>query len=192
MVNDDVYELSFTLTATKVIEEKVMKGVNTPGQSPGPRPLWRPIPRQSRGVLTPSVLYTRSGTEPTSCPAPLTRLRINGMTNRINDKDEKILVSRKNGKLIVKKLYTYHLDRNGKKIRFEMKQESDGSKRIIDILPAFLELTDKQTSKVNIIDEIDRSLHTLLTQQLIAIFLESCSNTSRKQLLFTTHDRNIC
>ena len=114
------------------------------------------------------------------------------MTNRINDKDEKILVSRKNGKLIVKKLYTYHLDRNGKKIRFEMKQESDGSKRIIDILPAFLELTDKQTSKVNIIDEIDRSLHTLLTQQLIAIFLESCSNTSRKQLLFTTHDRNIC
>ncbi len=140
MVNDDVYELSFTLTATKVIEEKV----------------------------------------------------INGMTNRINDKDEKILVSRKGGKLIVKKLYTYHLDRNGEKVRFEMKQESDGSKRIIDILPAFLELTDKQTSKVNIIDEIDRSLHTLLTQQLIAIFLESCSNTSRKQLLFTTHDRNIC
>ncbi len=53
-----------------------MKGVNTPGQSPGPRPLWRPIPRQSRGVFTPFVLCTRSGTEPTSYPAPLTRLRI--------------------------------------------------------------------------------------------------------------------
>ncbi len=81
MVNDDVYKLSFTLTATKVIEEKV----------------------------------------------------INGMTIRINDKDEKILVSRKDGKLIVKKLYTYHLDRNGEKVRFEMKQESDGFKHFIDI-----------------------------------------------------------
>ncbi len=39
---------------------------------------------------------------------------------------------------------------------------------------------------------MDRSLHTLLTQQLIAVFPESYSNTSRKQLLFTTHDRNIC
>ncbi len=56
--------------------DHVMKGVNTPGQSPFPEPLWRPIPRQSSGVLTPFVLCTRSGTGPTSCPTPLTRLRI--------------------------------------------------------------------------------------------------------------------
>ena len=47
-----------------------------PRVNPSPEPLSRPIPRQSRGVLTPFVLCTPSGTEPTSCPAPLTRLRI--------------------------------------------------------------------------------------------------------------------
>ena len=112
----------------------------------------------------------------------------NGMSAKINDKDEKLIVSRHKGELSVKKLYTYHRDSEGRKIRFEMKHESDGSKRIIDILPAFLELSDIRSSKVYIIDEIDRSLHSVLTQQLISVFLESCSNSSRKQMLFTTHD----
>ena len=54
----------------------VTKGVTTLGQSPGLRLLLRPIPQQSRGILTPFVLYTSSGTEPTSCSDPLTCLRI--------------------------------------------------------------------------------------------------------------------
>lgn len=111
-----------------------------------------------------------------------------GMSAKINEKNDKIIVSRQDGILIAKKLYTYHRDSDGKEIRFEMKQESDGSKRIIDLLPAFLELADKQAYKVYIIDELDRSLHTLLTQQLVSVFLESCSDSTRKQMLFTTHD----
>ena len=112
----------------------------------------------------------------------------NNISIKINDKDEKIIVSRHDDELSVKKLYTYHKDSTGKNIRFEMKQESDGSKRIIDLLPAFLELVDTKVAKVYIIDEIDRSLHSLLTQQLLNIYLSSCNNTTRKQLLFTTHD----
>ena len=112
----------------------------------------------------------------------------NGMTVKMNSVDEKFIISRANDKLSVKKLYTYHRDSDGKKVRFEMKQESDGSKRIIDLLPAFLDLAGTKTPKVYIIDEIDRSLHSLLTQQLLEVFLSSCSNDTRKQLLFTTHD----
>jgi AAA15 family ATPase/GTPase len=112
----------------------------------------------------------------------------NNISIKINDRDEKIIVSRQNDELCVKKLYTYHKDSTGKKIRFEMKQESDGSKRIIDLLPAFLDLANTKIHKVYIIDEIDRSLHSLLTQQLLNIFLSSCNDTTRKQLLFTTHD----
>lgn len=112
----------------------------------------------------------------------------NNIAIKINDKDEKIIVTRKNNELSVKKLYTYHQDSGGKEIRFEMKQESDGSKRIIDLLPAFLDLAKTKIPKVYIIDEIDRSLHSLLTQQLINVYLSSCNDTSRKQLLFTTHD----
>jgi uncharacterized protein len=112
----------------------------------------------------------------------------NGMSVKVNTGDEKIIISRKDDKLSIKKLYTYHRDSDGKKVRFEMKQESDGSKRIIDLLPAFLDLMQTKIPKVIIIDEIDRSLHSLLTQQLLEVFLASCSNETRKQLLFTTHD----
>ena len=112
----------------------------------------------------------------------------NGMSVKVNSVDEKFIISRKDDKLSVKKLYTYHQDSDGKTVRFEMKQESDGSKRIIDLLPAFLDLMETKIPKVFIIDEIDRSLHSLLTQQLLEVFLASCTNETRKQLLFTSHD----
>ena len=110
------------------------------------------------------------------------------MTIKLNDKDEKIIVTRQDGKLSVKKLYTYHRDSQGKNTRFEMRQESDGSKRILDLLPAFLGLANSSAPKVYLIDEIDRNLHSLLTQQLLQVYLASCSQSSRKQLIFTTHD----
>ena len=110
------------------------------------------------------------------------------MTIKLNDQDEKIIVTRDDGKLSVKKLYTYHKDSQGNNTRFEMRQESDGSKRILDLLPAFLDLANSTAPKVYFIDEIDRNLHSLLTQQLLKVYLASCSQTSRNQLIFTTHD----
>lgn len=104
------------------------------------------------------------------------------------DNDEKIIVSRESGELKARKLYTYHLDSTGKRVPFEMKQESDGSKRIIDLLPGFLDLAQTQIPKVYVVDELDRSLHSLLTQQLLEVYLSSCNPESRKQLMFTTHD----
>ena len=44
------------------------------------------------------------------------------------------------------------------------------------------------TERVFVIDEIDRSLHTLLTRELLAGYLESCTPDTRSQLLLTTHD----
>ncbi|WP_081623732.1 AAA family ATPase [Sediminispirochaeta bajacaliforniensis] len=111
-----------------------------------------------------------------------------GLSIKLNNDDEKIVITRQNGELNVKKLYTYHQNTEGTNTRFEMRQESDGSKRIIDLLPAFLDLAETGVPKVYIIDEIDRSLHSLLTRQLLEVFLSSCTETNRKQLLFTTHD----
>ena len=107
---------------------------------------------------------------------------------KIRNKDEQIIVTRQDDELSVHKLYTYHRDSKRKDIRFEMRQESDGTRRIIDLLPAILDLVNTRIPKVYIIDEIDRSLHSLLIRQLLEIFLSSCSEISRKQLLFTTHD----
>jgi AAA15 family ATPase/GTPase len=69
-----------------------------------------------------------------------------------------------------------------------MRQESDGSRRVIDLLPAFLDMAAAQSSRVYVVDELDRSLHTLLTRQLLAGYLAACSPETRSQLLFTTHD----
>ena len=103
--------------------------------------------------------------------------------------DERFVVTRnKTGKLIAKKLITYHAGDDGTEVKFDIRQESDGSKRMIDLLPAFLAISTMPVNKVYIIDELDRSLHSLLTRQLIERYLENCNTDSRSQLLITTHD----
>lgn len=103
--------------------------------------------------------------------------------------NERYAVSKVNGELVAKKLVTYHRRADSDSVvKFEMSNESDGSQRVIDLLPAFLDVSSHASKKVFIIDEVDRSLHTLLTRQLVSGFLASCSEDSRSQLLFTTHD----
>ena len=102
--------------------------------------------------------------------------------------NERYLVAREADELVARKLVAYHPKADGAEARFEMRQESDGSQRIIDLLPAFLQLSEKSISKVFVIDELDRSLHTLLTRRLIEAYLANCSPETRSQLLLTTHD----
>jgi AAA15 family ATPase/GTPase len=103
--------------------------------------------------------------------------------------NERYAISRNNNQFIAKKLVTYHqsVDSNDQ-VKFEIHHESDGSQRLINLLPAFLEISSKTSKKVYVIDELDRSLHTILTHKLITSYLESCTETSASQLLFTTHD----
>ncbi|MFI5342723.1 MAG: ATP/GTP-binding protein [Chlamydiales bacterium] len=106
-------------------------------------------------------------------------------------RNERFVITRKNGELIIKKLITYHRNADGSEVKFEMRQESDGSQRVIDLLPAFVELSAADSKRVYIIDELDRSLHTLLTRHLLEHFLSTSSPESRSQLIFTTHDALI-
>jgi len=101
---------------------------------------------------------------------------------------ERFVITRKEDEFIAKKLVSYHRGVDDKEIKFEMGHESDGTRRVIDLVPAFLELMRPTSSKIYIIDEIDRSLHTLLTRKLLERYLSSCSQDTRSQLLFTTHD----
>ncbi len=107
------------------------------------------------------------------------------MANPLNDR---FIVTRKEGELIAKKLVAFHAREDGSWAKFDIRQESDGSQRVIDLLPAFLDLVAQQSKKVFVIDEIGRSLHTLLLRKLLEAYLGSCSPESRSQLLFTTHD----
>ena len=112
-----------------------------------------------------------------------------GMTVRLmSNQNDRYVLSRKGGELMAKKLVAFHANADGAEVKFEIRQESDGSQRVIDLLPAFLQLSAPGSQKVVVIDEVDRSLHTLLTQQLLQSYLRSCSSLSRAQLLLTTHD----
>ena len=109
-----------------------------------------------------------------------------GSTRRIPN--EPIYASRQNGKFIVQKLVTHHPKADGTETKFDLYQESDGSQRLIEILPAFFDVSSSGSKKVYVIDELDRSLHTLLVRHLIEMYLADCSNKTRSQVLLTTHD----
>lgn len=109
----------------------------------------------------------------------------------MSEKGDRFVVSRSGGelkKLAARRMVTYHRSAEGKEVKFEMRQESDGSLRVIDLLPAFLTMRTPGAKGVYIIDELDRSLHTLLTRSLLEFYLSGCSTQSRAQLVFTTHD----
>lgn len=69
--------------------------------------------------------------------------------------------------------------------------ESSGTQRLLGLMPMLFDLSGRggeTGSKVYIVDELDRCLHTMLTSRLIEDFTATCGPSSRKQLLFTTHD----
>ncbi len=111
-----------------------------------------------------------------------------GESVRLLGNKERFIISRQNGELTAKKLVAYHHNNQQEKIPFDIKQESDGTQRVIDLIPGLLELINPQSKKVFLVDEIDRSLHTLLTRNLLETYLNQCSPETRSQLLFTTHD----
>ena len=95
------------------------------------------------------------------------------------------------GDLIFTKMLTQHLDSNGEIITFNLEEESDGTKRLIDLLPEFIDMETPNRSKICLIDEISRSLHPLLVRDIIDRFLDNISNNNRVQLIFTTHDTDL-
>ncbi len=100
----------------------------------------------------------------------------------------RFMVSRKEGELIASKLVTYHRKDDGTTVKFQIHEESDGSQRVIELLPAFFDLSRRSSTRVYLIDELDRSLHTLLIRELLEVYLGNCTADTRTQLLLTTHD----
>ena len=102
-------------------------------------------------------------------------------------KGDIILVSRSpSGQLETRRLFAAHRTEENGTISFSMERESDGTRRMLDLIPAFARL--KNSDSVYVIDEIDRSLHYLVSRTFIKEYLESCRPESRSQLIFTTHD----
>ena len=87
---------------------------------------------------------------------------------------------------LVYKLISRHKATDGKLKKFEIFNESDGTKRLLDFIPALEMLIDDPVTFV--IDEIDRSIHPALLKKLIEQFLKT---NTKGQLIFTTHESNL-
>jgi AAA15 family ATPase/GTPase len=81
-----------------------------------------------------------------------------------------------------------HNDANGKEIPLSLTEESDGTRRLLHLLPALYYL--KAGRAVFFIDEIDRSMHPSLIIKFIEYFLEVCK-AGRRQIILTTHETNL-
>lgn len=76
------------------------------------------------------------------------------------------------------------------KVIFELdKDESKGTKKFFAMSAPILDTL--KNGKILIIDELDASLHPLLTQHLIQLFYDETINIKKAQLIFATHDINL-
>jgi len=67
--------------------------------------------------------------------------------------------------------------------------ESQGTQKFLALSAPILDTL--KTGKVLLIDEIDASLHPMLTEGLIKLFHNTETNPLNAQLIFTTHDTNL-
>ena len=74
-------------------------------------------------------------------------------------------------------------------VDFDIDDESDGTQRVVDLLPMLFRLEEKKNT-MYFIDELDRSLHTKISKYLIQYFLE-VNEGFNNQLFFTSHDINL-
>ena len=102
--------------------------------------------------------------------------------------NNQFMMTRRDGELDVMKRVAVHSMIDGAERNFEVSQESDGTQRLINLLPALLDISGEDSTGVYVIDEVDRSLHTLLTRRLLQDYLSTCAAKTRTQLLLTTHD----
>ena len=70
---------------------------------------------------------------------------------------------------------------------FELKDESDGTKRLFDLIPIF---ERGKEESVILVDELDRSFHSKLTVEFIQKFFERTEGCS-SQLIATLHDASV-
>lgn len=70
---------------------------------------------------------------------------------------------------------------------FDLYDESDGTQRLFDLIPAYEVVKD---GRVILIDEVDRSFHSKLTEEFVRRYFE-ITEGSACQMICTTHDLNL-
>lgn len=104
-----------------------------------------------------------------------------------SNKGDELIIVKENNKIWVKTLKVGHIGKRDKLVLFNLDEESDGTVRLLDFVPAFKSVITNK--KVFVIDEIERSIHPLLIKELVQKF--SLDTNTKGQLIFSTHESNL-
>ena len=95
----------------------------------------------------------------------------------------------------LEKLSLEHKGENDFTATFDLMEESTGTQRFVELLPAYFDLLEPpksdDKSAVYIIDEIDRSAHSKLIIDLLSQYINNYMPGSGRQLIFTAHDTSL-
>ena len=87
-------------------------------------------------------------------------------------------------------IITIHkMNDSDQEVEFDIDDESDGTQRLFEIAGYWLYVLEY--GEVILIDELDRSLHPVLSKALIKMFNNPEINKNNAQLIFTTHDTTL-
>ncbi len=107
-----------------------------------------------------------------------------------NIQDDKyfILTKKAEDQVSASLLKTRHKTADGTFELFDLKDESDGTRRIMDLIPMIIDFF--QGGSVFVIDEMERSLHPNLVYDLFDFFLSHCENIS-SQFIVASHESSL-
>ena len=119
----------------------------------------------------------------------ISNLKPNKMSVLQSGKNNRYIFEKEKDKIILSELKTKHKKKlnNGSEL-FDLKDESDGTLRIMDLIPVLIDIF--VTEKVYIIDEIDRSLHPDISKRFLDMYIKTGID-KKGQLIFTTHETGV-
>jgi AAA15 family ATPase/GTPase len=103
--------------------------------------------------------------------------------------DKELLIERSNKNHYYRlTIQTEHKHHQEKSISLDLSEESDGTRRLLNLIPALHYLHN--SNAVYFIDEIDRSIHPMLVWKFLEFFLKSTVDGQR-QIIVTTHESHL-
>lgn len=115
-------------------------------------------------------------------------IRDDGGSSIVTSDGRRYFVKKEAEQLEVFKLLLSHRDKScALDVMFEMEDESDGTLRLLDLIPMLFPTRNGRNAVV-MIDELDRSLHPHLSYNFVSAFLQA---DAEKQMIVTTHEASL-
>ncbi|MEP4093822.1 AAA family ATPase [Reichenbachiella sp.] len=104
------------------------------------------------------------------------------------NKEEYSVYKDDDGEIIVVKIVTFRRNKAGRLISFNLKEESAGTRRLFNLIPALINAITN--NGVYIVDELESSFHPVLIKGILKMYL-NLSGNYKGQILFSTHESHL-